>query len=247
MINIVIPMAGQGSRFAEKGYSKPKPFIDVNGYPMIEHVLNNISLPNARYILIAREEHVQMENKIVENLEKKYNAKFVTIPSLSEGTACTLLEARRLFNNEEPLLVANSDQVVEFDPADFVNSCLSRNNDGSILTFKNPDKDKKWSYAKIDDNGYVTEVKEKVAISDNATVGIYFFSKGCDFVDYAIDMILKQDRVNGEFYTCPVYNYMIASGKKVSIYDIPKDKMHGIGTPDDLNAYLEFLKCKRSS
>ncbi|MGB6329374.1 MAG: glycosyltransferase family 2 protein [Halarcobacter sp.] len=237
-MNIVIPMAGQGSRFAKAGYEKPKPFIDVNGKPMIVRVLENLAYPDARYILIARKEHMEKEAELVTQIEKKFNAIFIPIDKLTEGTACTVLYSRKYINNNEPLLIANSDQIVDMNIGDFIDDCKSRNLDGSILTFVDEFKDSKWSFAKIDENNLVTEVKEKVVISEFATVGIYLYSKGKEFVDASIDMIIENDRVNNEFYTCPTYNYTIKDGSKIGIYNIEFEQMHGIGTPEDLNLYL---------
>ena len=125
MINIVIPMAGQGSRFAKAGYEKPKPFIDVDGKPMIVRVLENLAYPDARYILIARKEHMEKEAELVKQIEEEFNA----IDKL------TVLYARKYINNDEPLLIANSDQIVDMNIADFIDDCKNRNLDGSILTF----------------------------------------------------------------------------------------------------------------
>lgn len=239
MINIVIPMAGQGSRFSKAGYEKPKPFIDVARKPMIVRVLENLAYPDARYILIARKEHIEKEKELVAEIEKEFNAIFIPIDKLTEGTACTVLYARKYINNDEPLLIANSDQIVDMNIADFVDDCKQRNLDGSILTFIDKYSDPKWSFAALDEKDLVTEVKEKVVISKYATVGIYLYSKGRDFVDSAIDMIIENDRVNNEFYTCPTYNYAIQEGKNIGIYNIEFEQMHGIGTPEDLNSYLE--------
>ncbi len=240
MINIVIPMAGQGSRFAKAGYEKPKPFIDVDGKPMIVRVLENLAYPDARYILIARREHMEKEAELVKQIEKEFNAIFIPIDKLTEGTACTVLYARKYINNDTPLLIANSDQIVDMNIADFIDDCSSRKLDGSILTFIDHYKDPKWSFAKLDENNLVTEVKEKVVISEFATVGIYLYSKGRDFVDASIDMIIENDRVNNEFYTCPTYNYAIKEGSKIGIYNIEFEQMHGIGTPEDLNSFLKI-------
>jgi NDP-sugar pyrophosphorylase family protein len=241
MINIVIPMAGQGSRFAKAGYEKPKPFIDVDGKPMIVRVLENLAYPDARYILIARKEHLEKEVELVKKIEKEFNVIFIPIDKLTEGTACTVLYARKYINNDEPLLIANSDQIVDMSIVDFIDDCSSRKLDGSILTFIDTHKDPKWSFAKLDENKLVTEVKEKIVISEFATVGIYLYSKGKDFVDASLDMIIENDRVNNEFYTCPTYNYAIKENAKIGIYNIEFEQMHGIGTPEDLNSYLKQI------
>jgi len=242
MINIVIPMAGLGSRFSEAGFLKSKPFIDVLGIPMIARVMENLKYQDAHYILIARKEVLNSEKEMVKELSEKYNVTFIEIDSLTEGTACTVLYARKEINNELPLLIANSDQLVDASIEDFINDCLKRKLDGSILTFLDLDENPKWSFAKIGSDNLVIEVKEKEAISNLATVGIYFFSKGKYFVDSAIDMIVCNDRVNNEFYTCPVYNYMISENKKIGVFTISQKKMHGLGTPNDLGIYIKNHK-----
>ncbi|EDP3647642.1 glycosyltransferase family 2 protein, partial [Campylobacter jejuni] len=242
-MNIVIPMAGLGSRFAKAGFDKPKPFIDVLDKPMIVRVLENLKYKDARYILIARKEHLTKEKKLVDEIKNNFNVEFIPIDKLTEGTACTVLYARKYINNDMPLMIANSDQIVDINIADFINDSFKRGLDGSILTFIDKEKNPKWSFAKLN-NDLVVEVKEKEAISEFATVGIYFFNKGKIFVESAIDMIIENDRVNNEFYTCPVYNYAIKSGAKIGIYNIDFSKMHGIGTPEDLEKYINHLYCK---
>lgn len=238
MINIVIPMAGAGSRFAKAGYKKPKPFIDVLGKPMICHVLDNLDMPDAKFILLARKEHYDNEPETIQWIKNNYNVEFVLIDKLTEGAACTVLHAHRLINNDAPLLIANSDQIVDMNITDYINDSSARNLDGSVLCFQ--DDDTKWSYAKIDDNGYIVEIKEKVVISEHATVGIYYFAKGRNFVENAIDMFVRNERVNNEFYVAPVYNYAIDKGGKFGIYSIDMNQMHGTGTPEDLDKYIEF-------
>lgn len=239
MINVVIPMAGRGSRFSQSQYTKPKPFIEFQGLTMIEHVVRNLKMPNARYIAIARREHVENEAATIKRLQSIYEVEFITIDQVTEGPACTVLFAHRLINTGNPLLIANSDQIVDIPIGSYVSDCLGKKLDGSILTFKNSDP--KWSYARVDEEGLVCEVREKVAISEHATVGIYFFSQGVTFIESAIDMIVRNDRVNNEFYVAPTYNYAIAQGKRIGIFEIAGSKMHGTGTPEDLDNYLKTL------
>jgi len=238
MINIVIPMAGEGSRFKNVGYTTPKPFIEINGKTLIEIVLENLAVPKANYYLIARSDHLALQTSQVEYLKSKYEVTFIPIERLTEGAACTVLYGHQFINNQTPLLLANSDQFIQFDVKKYLSDCHERKLDGSILTFTEPSQDPKWSYAKIDHNGLVTSVAEKIAISDHATTGLYYYSQGKYFVDGAIDMIIRNDRVNGEFYTCPVYNYLISRGMKIGIYDIEPTQMHGLGTPMDLNIFI---------
>lgn len=246
-VSVVIPMAGRGKRFKGAGYSLPKPFIDVDGKPMIERVLDNLKLDNAHYYLIAQREHLRDHAEYVQRIYERYPVSFIELDGVTEGTACTVLYARHYINNDSPLIIANSDQIVDVDIQNYLNDALERQLEGSILTFVDEHRDPKWSFAKINEDKFVTEVKEKQPISEHATVGIYFFSKGKDFVENAVDMVVHNDRVNGEFYTCPVYNYSIRKGAKVGIYQIKPDQMHGLGTPEDLKIYLEDYLCTASS
>lgn len=241
VVQFVIPMAGLGSRFSKAGYQKPKPFIDVIGQPMISRVIDNLYLPNSKFVLIARGEHLAAEPDIAAEIEKRGDIKFMAIERLTEGATCTVLSARKALDSDQPVVVANCDQIVDFDCTAFVEDALDRDLDGSILVFKDSSLNPKWSFAKIDEQGFVTQVKEKVAISDLATVGIYYFRSAQAFYNAAMDMISANDRVNNEFYVCPLYNYMIAEDKKVGIYEIEGSAMHGIGTPDDLQIYVKLI------
>ena len=196
------------------------------------------------YVLIARNEHIRQEQNIVEELKYKYDVIFLGIDEITEGAACTVLLARKYIDENNPLLIANCDQIVDFDVNKFVNDCRERNLDGSILVFKDKKGDKKWSFAKINKDGLVEKVREKEPISDLATVGIYLFMRGKDYINAAIDMFVHNDRTNNEFYVCPVYNYAIASGARIGVYEISLESMHGLGTPDDLDAYKDYLKHK---
>jgi UDP-N-acetylglucosamine diphosphorylase / glucose-1-phosphate thymidylyltransferase / UDP-N-acetylgalactosamine diphosphorylase / glucosamine-1-phosphate N-acetyltransferase / galactosamine-1-phosphate N-acetyltransferase len=235
-VNVVIPMAGNGSRFAQVGYKNPKPFIDVLGKPMIAHVLDNLALPNATYTLIARSEHLAACPEVVEQLKQQYAIQFITVDQLTEGAACTILHAHRIINNETPLLLANSDQLIDFSVAEFINQAQAQQADGSILTFEA--NHPKWSYAKLGADGWVDQVAEKVVISNHATVGVYYFRTGKLFVEAALDMIIANDRFNNEFYACPSYNYLLKQQGKVSIFEIMPEQMHGLGTPEDLAVFL---------
>lgn len=236
-LNVVIPAAGEGSRFAKAGWKAPKPFIDVAGKPMLARVTENVVPDGARATLLLRREHITDQADRVKQIARP-EIEIVPVDALTEGTACTVLLARTSFGDDEPMMVANSDQIVDFDVSDFVQDCVGRDLDGSILVFRDPTRDPKWSFARLGPDGLVAEVAEKKPISDLATVGIYLFRRGRSFVDAAVDMIARNERVNGEFYTCPVYNHMIRTGARVGVYEVPMDAMHGIGTPDDLGAYL---------
>lgn len=243
-INVVIPMAGLGSRFSQAGYTKPKPFIDVDGRTMIETVMSNLAIEGARYILLARKEHLAAESDTVNRLMARGDVEILPIDRATEGTVCTVLHARGQIDNDTPLLIANCDQIVDFSCEAFVADCWKRDLDGSILCFKDKHLDPKWSFAKTDSNGLVTQVAEKSPISDLATVGLYLFRHGSDFVAGAIDMIARNERVNNEFYTCPVYNHVIAAGGRIGVHEVRFEDMHGLGIPSDLLKYIEYIRCE---
>jgi HAD superfamily hydrolase (TIGR01509 family) len=236
-MNVLIPMAGAGSRFAAAGYTFPKPLIEVNGKPMIQVVTENLNV-EAHFIYIVQKNHYDKYNlKQLLNLISP-GCDIVQVNSLTEGAACTTLLAKELINNDEPLLMANSDQYVEWNSNECLYAFTADGVDGGIVTFRATHP--KWSFAKLGDDGFVTEVAEKNPISDIATVGIYYWKKGSDYVKYAEQMIEKDIRTNREFYVCPVFNEAIADGKKIRVKDVPK--MWGIGTPEDLNYFLENHK-----
>ena len=236
-MNVLIPMAGAGSRFAQAGYTFPKPLIEVNGKPMIQVVVENLNV-EAHFIYLVQKEHYEKYNlKQLLNLITP-GCDIVQVDGITDGAARTTLLAKQFIDNDEPLLMANSDQYVEWNSNEVLYAFTADEIDGGIVTFKATHP--KWSFAKIGDDGFVSEVAEKNPISDNATVGIYYWKKGSDYVKYAEQMIDKNIRTNGEFYTCPTFNEAIADGKKIRAKSI--DKMWGIGTPEDLNYFLENHK-----
>jgi dTDP-glucose pyrophosphorylase len=235
--NILIPMAGDGSRFKNAGYTFPKPIIEINNKPMIQLVVENLNI-KANFIYIVKKEHYEKYNlKYLLNLITP-NCKIVQVDKLTEGAACTTLLAKEYINDDKHLIIANSDQFMEWNSNSFYYSVNEDVSDGYILTFKATHP--KWSFVKLNEEGFVTEVAEKKPISDIATVGIYFWRKGSDYVKYAEQMIQKNIRVNNEFYTAPVFNEAILDNKKIKIFNV--EKMWGLGTPEDLNYYLENYK-----
>jgi HAD superfamily hydrolase (TIGR01509 family) len=233
-MNVLIPMAGAGSRFQQAGYTFPKPLIDVNGKPMIQMVVENLNI-DANFVFVVQKEHREKYNlDTLLNLIAP-NCKVVEVDGLTEGAACTALLAKEYIDSDAPLFFANSDQFVEWDSNEFFYKMNETDADGGIVTFKATHP--KWSFAKIDDNGIVTEVAEKNPISDLATVGFYYWKHGSDFVKYAEQMISNNVRVNNEFYVCPVFNQAIEGGRVIRTFDVPK--MWGTGTPEDLKYYLE--------
>jgi HAD superfamily hydrolase (TIGR01509 family) len=233
-MNVLIPMAGAGSRFQQMGYTFPKPLIDVMGKPMIQLVIENLNI-DANFIFVVQKKHREKYNlDTLLNLIVP-NCKIVEVDGLTEGAACTALMAKEYIDNDNPLFFANSDQFVEWDSNEFFYKMNETDCDGGIVTFKSTHP--KWSFAKVDESGCVIEVAEKNPISDTATVGFYYWKCGRDFVKYAEEMIEKDITVNGEFYIAPIFNEAIKDCKVIRIFDVPK--MWGIGTPEDLNYFIE--------
>ncbi len=237
-MKILIPMAGEGSRFKKAGFTFPKPLIDVNGKPMIQTVVENLDF-DAEYIFLVRKEHLEKyEIESTLDIITQGNLKIVVVNELTEGAACTALLAKQYINNDEGLLIANSDQFIEYSPENFNILRKFSNLDGIVFTFHATHP--KWSFVKCNSRGRVVEVAEKKPISNIATCGIYYYRKGSDFVKYAEQMIEKDIRVNNEFYIAPVYNEMIEDMKTLVPFYV--NRMNGLGTPEDLKSYLENYK-----
>lgn len=238
-LNVLIPMAGAGSRFAQAGYTFPKPLIEVsnmNSKPMIQVVVENLNV-DANFIYIVQKEHFHKYNmQQLLNLITP-NSKIVILDGLTDGAARTTLMAKEYIDNDMPLLIANSDQFVEWDSSSFMFS-MRGEADAGIVTFEAYGV--KWSFVRTDDSGHVIEVAEKNPISNIGTVGIYWWSKGSDYVKYAEQMIEKDIRVNNEFYVAPVFNEAILDRKKIKTFNAKR--MWGLGTPEDLEYFIENYK-----
>lgn len=244
-MNIVIPIAGRGSRFlVEKyrnpEYEKPKPLINIAGHTMVEWAVSSLPLkPTDQLIFLVLKEHVE-NSQIDEKLREVFdsNIKIVVVDKVTEGAACTALLAKEYINNDEPLIISDSDHFIDGRTLFKEIEKWKNKIDGIIPVFyaNNP----KWSFSSIDEEGYVIETVEKIQISRNANIGAYYFSKGKYFVWAAEEMINEDDRTNNEFYVAPVYNYMIRRGKKIRLTR-PKF-VYGLGTPIDVEKFIDFLK-----
>jgi dTDP-glucose pyrophosphorylase len=234
-MNILIPIAGLGSRFPN--HSMPKPLIDVFGKPMIQAAIDSLAV-EGKLIFIVRTQHIE-QYKIDEQLKNIYDCEVISVDHLTEGPACTALLAEKIINNDEPLIIANCDQIMHWDSETFKSFCINYPHDGFVVTyFANTNKN---SYAKINKFGFVTDIKEKEIISNISLNGIHFWKRGKDFVSSAKEMISMDDRApNNEFYIGPSYNYMISKNLKIGIYHIPNEQHWAIGTEEDLNIYMRL-------
>jgi UDP-N-acetylglucosamine diphosphorylase / glucose-1-phosphate thymidylyltransferase / UDP-N-acetylgalactosamine diphosphorylase / glucosamine-1-phosphate N-acetyltransferase / galactosamine-1-phosphate N-acetyltransferase len=239
MINVIIPMAGLGSRFPKDQYMLPKPLIDVNGRPMIVRAIESLCMPaDAQWhFIIRRDEFTDAVKKIVQSVVT--NPRFVEVDKTTEGPACSVLLFKEFINNSDELITANCDQIMEWNSDLFFHNV--RLYDGAVVTYYS-DTDKN-SYVKLDRTGRAVQFAEKEVISNISLNGIHYWKHGSDYVASAEEMIQANDRApNGEFYIAPTYNYMIQLGKSVGIYHIPNEQHHAVGVPIDLERFLKYDK-----
>jgi dTDP-glucose pyrophosphorylase len=240
MLNIVIPMAGAGSRFANEGYTDPKPLILIHGVPMIKVVIENVrpSIPH-RFIFICQKKHVNLYGLSEKFQAWAKNSLVIELDELTQGAACTVLKAHSYIDNKNPLMIVNSDQYIDLNIDEYLKKISDQNLDGLIMTMKA--NDPKWSFIEINSNHLVSNVVEKKVVSDEATVGIYNFKQGKDFIFGAKDMILKNIKFNNEFFVAPVFNMLIKKDKKIGFFNIGEERrgMFGLGTPADLQYFIK--------
>lgn len=248
MLTIVIPMAGRGSRFAEAGYEKPKPLLPIHRVPMIEVVVRNLAPSEpARFVFICQREHLASFGFQAGLRAAAPGCEIVAIDGVTEGAACTVLLAEHAIDPDDVLVIANSDQWVDHAMDAHLDVMRDNGLDGLIMTMTADDP--KWSFVELDERRLVTNVVEKVVVSDEATVGIYSFARGGDFVRAAQAMIAADERVNGEFYVAPVYNQLIAEGAAVGIDNVGSegDGMYGLGIPADYEAFVRLPLSRRAA
>ncbi|MBI4845311.1 MAG: glycosyltransferase family 2 protein [Candidatus Omnitrophica bacterium] len=243
-INIVIPIAGKGKKFEESGSIFPKALVEVKAKPMIQVVVENISLSkkyDQRFIFIVNKRDHQ-KFAIAQVLELLApGCKVIVVESDTKGSACSVLLASEYIDNDVPLLIANGDQYLDMDMNSFVGDAESRNLDGSLIVFDSIHP--RWSFVKTDEGGYVIEAAEKRPISRNATAGVYYYKKGSFFIEAVKEMIRKEATVMEQYFVCPTYNEMILKGMKIGVFEIESDKMYGLGTPEQVKEF-ETIKLK---
>jgi dTDP-glucose pyrophosphorylase len=238
-LQIVIPMAGRGSRFSQAGFTTPKPLIPVGGRPMIQWVIDNIRPTRAhRFIFLGLAEHLQAYPEVPMELKRLCpGCEIVPVAQVTEGAACTVLLARKFIDSSDPLMIANSDQIVDLEINDYLSAGDAADVTGLIMTFWSDHP--KWSYCRLRPDGGVSEVVEKQVVSNEATVGIYNFRHGHDYVRAADAMIAANLRVNNEFYVAPTYNQLIGEGARIITMKTGRELqgMYGVGTPEDLELF----------
>jgi dTDP-glucose pyrophosphorylase len=224
-------MAGAGKRFVEAGFTVPKPFIDIHGIAMYRRALANFYADGDTTILITQESH-QPHFEAEPNYGVQSKKVFLT--QQTEGAACSVLAARAFIDNEEPLLIVNCDQLINFNRFNW--ACMANNTEADAIVFTFLASGNKWSYARLNDKLEVEQVAEKVEISPFATCGAYWWRCGYQFVEAADQMIARDARVNGEYYVAPTLNELIMAGGLVLPFMV--DEMISLGTPEFLKEYL---------
>jgi UDP-N-acetylglucosamine diphosphorylase / glucose-1-phosphate thymidylyltransferase / UDP-N-acetylgalactosamine diphosphorylase / glucosamine-1-phosphate N-acetyltransferase / galactosamine-1-phosphate N-acetyltransferase len=235
-VNIVIPMAGRGSRLSEHHSGLPKPLIEVEGRPLWWWATGCLPLDYAtRLVFVCLREHVETYD-LVERFEKACPAYPVTVRVLddvTDGQLRTVTEASELFDMTRPLLVFNADTWFSHDQEAFLREAAC--SDG-LLGVARRDGDR-WSFARIDERGDVVEVAEKRRISDLASTGLYYFRNTGRFLEDAEAMFRTEDRSHGEFFIAPLYQRMIDRGERIRT--CLTTAFTPIGTPEELRAFQD--------
>jgi len=238
MLQIIVPMGGKAARFQERGYTFPKPLIEIGNRSMIELVLENLAPPQPhQFTFVCRKEHLTQFylGDMLRLLAP--GCRIIPLEQDTAGALCSVLLAIDDLDLDDELLIANGDQFITGGLDAFYKACRKPGIDGCILTFTATHP--RWSFAKTDENGIVTATAEKKPISKQATVGIYYFRRARDLVESAEKMIVKGLTTSGQFFVCPVYNELILAGKKIITHHLTEDVMHSLGTPEDVDLFLK--------
>jgi NDP-sugar pyrophosphorylase family protein len=237
MTNVVIPMAGLGSRFPRDKYYLPKPLIDVNGKPMIQRAIESLDIDGQYHFILRNDEFLNITKDVINKIVDE--PVFVTVDQTTEGPACSVLLLKDYINNSDELITANCDQIMDWSSKLFFHNV--RLYDGAVVTYYS-DTDKN-SYVKLDRSGRAVQFAEKEVISNISLNGIHYWKQGSYFVRSAEELIAANDRApNGEFYISMSYNYMIAAGLECGIFHIPNECHHAVGVPIDLERFLKYDK-----
>lgn len=244
-MNVLVLMAGHSDAFREAGYAYPKNLVEVHGLPLVQRVIESfgaLAAPgsDARFIFaVPDEENARYHTGDVIRLLDK-DAVVLPVPGHTAGAACTALLAIEHVNTNEPLLVANGDQIVSADLRAIMDGFRARRLDGGIVVFEAVHP--RWSYVKVDEDGLVVETAEKRPISNLATAGLYYFARGADFVQAVMTMIKKDAHVGGQFYICPCYNEMILKQAKIGVHKVGRAAYFSLANPRGVGEFEEHLQ-----
>lgn len=235
-MNILMLLAGESKDMEYKGYNFSKNVVEVEGKPLIEHVYNNFhSVENKNVIYVIKKSDVDKSHidSVIKLMDS--NAKIVVAEGVTEGALCSALLSINHINNDEELIIVNGDQIIDVDFENVVNHFRENNYDGGTIIFESIHP--RWSYVKLDEDKCVIEAAEKRPISRYATAGFYYFRKGREFVDNAMETIRKDCSVNGKYFVCPVFNQMVLENKKIGTYSINRKKYYPLFTEQEIKEY----------
>jgi dTDP-glucose pyrophosphorylase len=237
-MNIIMGLCGEGSRFKKMGYPAPKYLIEYLGKTMLQHSIDTLKIPGDWYFVV-RQDHLD-ENETILPMLQSFGT-VVILPGLTEGAAQTLLATQEYIRDHSaPMISVNCDQYLRYDPQPLLDKMLLNPDTSFIGTFY--EDDPKCSYVRKNDAGDVIEVREKVVIGKEATVGVYHWAKTSDFFTDCQQMIDDGIKDNGEYYVAPVYNYSIQRGLKVDTHLLSSDEFFPVGTPEDLSQFIDKFK-----
>ena len=229
-------MAGKGLRLADAGFENPKPLIKIKDKTIMEWAIESLKL-DGNYIFCTKQEHIEkygIDSKLKDIIS---DCKIVPISYDTRGTLDTILNARKLINNNEELIITDSDHFIEWDVKFFNEKIRKRDIDGCTMVFPEPQTNNAYSFVKLDNNGFITQSAEKIPISTIATVGIHYFKRGSDFVKFADEMIQRNITVKNEFYVTPIFNIFAENNKK--IVTMPVKQMWLLGSPEEISTFKE--------
>lgn len=244
-MNVLVPIAGPDEAFRERGLGPTKNLAELARKPLVQHVHENLRPLGGRFLFVVRRDEVARFHldEILRLLEP--GCVVVVAEGATTGAACTALLAIEHIDTDEPLVIANGDQVLLTDLPAAVGEFRDRGLDGGILTFDAVHP--RWSYVRLGADGLIVEAAEKRTISRHATAGFYYFRRGRDYVEAAMEMIRKDAHVNGGFYVCPAYNQMILRQARVGIRTIPVEAYYSLATPQGVQLYEGFLKGREAA
>lgn len=227
-------LAAGGSRaYADAGFFFPKNLTEIAGRPLIEHAivgLGELAKDHRLVVAVAADEDLRYHTgRVIRLIEP--TAEVVTVGDTS-GAACTALIAIDHIPDDEPLLIVSGDAVIEADLAGIVEEFERRRLDAGVVVFEGVHP--RWSYVRVDDQGFVIEAAEKRPISRLATAGVYWFARGRDFVDGAMAMIRKDASVDGRFFVCPTFNELVLAGKRIGIHQLDRHAYHSLHDPQGI-------------
>lgn len=244
MLNILIPMGGISTFFESDEYPYPKPFIEINGSLMIELVIANfahIKEPHRFLFIVQKADCSAYHLDDTLRLLAGEQCEIITLNGETKGAACSALMAIDYIDNDDKLIIANGDQILDLDMNDLLGFFDSRASDGGVVSFTSVHP--KWSYVRLDEQQRIVETAEKRPISNNAIAGLYYYRRGHDFVTSAMKSIEKDANVKGLYFIAPTLNEMVLENKSIDIYRLEKERYHSFYSPQKIKEYE--LRCSK--